>query len=181
MHLLKHLRQHGFTLLELMIVLAIAGILVAVAAPSFQATIANNRIASVRDNLATAIKMTRNEAVTSNTPASICPSNDQSSCGGGWNDGWIIFSDVNNNGALNASDGDRLVDVQSSMSNILIGAGSGITSLTFLSNGVITPITATLSIGICDATTGSSVKGRAISVSPIGSLSYEDDTVAGCP
>jgi type IV fimbrial biogenesis protein FimT len=53
----------GFTLLELMITIAIAGILVGVAIPSFTSIITSNRLTAYANELVTALNLARNEAV----------------------------------------------------------------------------------------------------------------------
>ena len=64
-------RQRGMTLLELMFVLTIAGVLMAVALPYLQNVVDNNRVVSYRDSLAGGIKMTRNEAVNTQSVPSV--------------------------------------------------------------------------------------------------------------
>lgn len=56
-------RPFGFTLIELMVVVAILAIVAAVAAPSFQATIANNRVASATEALREGVMLGRTEAI----------------------------------------------------------------------------------------------------------------------
>ena len=56
-------KSSGFTLVELMITLAIAGILVAVGIPSFNSTISSNRLTSYANELVTALNLARSEAV----------------------------------------------------------------------------------------------------------------------
>lgn len=56
-------RSKGFTLLELMIVLVIAGITLTAAFPSFQGMLARNRIATQTNDLLLAINLARSEAL----------------------------------------------------------------------------------------------------------------------
>lgn len=87
----------GFGLIELVIVIAIVAILAALALPSYQQTIKNNRSATEANDLLTALNTARTEAVTRSRFVSVCPSNqDASACSDdptNWTTGWIVFSD----------------------------------------------------------------------------------------
>lgn len=88
--------MHGFTIIELMIVLVIAAIALGLALPSFSNLIRNNELATARDSLLDAFQFARSEAVSRNTEVSICPSNNGATCtaGASWADGWIIYADT---------------------------------------------------------------------------------------
>lgn len=88
--------QRGFTLMELLITVAIAAILLAVAAPSFTSIIRNNQMAAARDDVFRAIQYARSHAVSTNQTVTICSAQDpiSSGCnatGGDFADGWIVF------------------------------------------------------------------------------------------
>ncbi|MFB1487585.1 MULTISPECIES: GspH/FimT family pseudopilin [unclassified Thiocapsa] len=85
----------GFTLLELMVTVAIAAILLTLGVPSFRDLVQNNRAATQVNALVTALSLARSEAVRRGQHVSICPSTDQETCTGGddWDDGWIVFVD----------------------------------------------------------------------------------------
>lgn len=78
-------RSSGFTLPELLAVLAITGILVAIALPGFASLIANQRARSISADLMTALARARSEAVKRNTDISLSPS------ANGWAGGWSIM------------------------------------------------------------------------------------------
>ena len=92
----------GFTLIELLITIVIATILVALTVPAFHTFVQNNRITAQVNELVTALTLTRSEAVKRKQTVSICSSSDVSTCTGNWNQGWIIFTDDNSNGAVDA-------------------------------------------------------------------------------
>jgi len=105
-------RQKGFTLIELMVTLALMALILGFAASPFREMVINNRIASEGDNLIATLNFVRSEAIKRNTPVWICKSPDGVSCSAddsdGWEDGWIIFVDTNNNGAYAAADDELL-------------------------------------------------------------------------
>jgi type IV fimbrial biogenesis protein FimT len=83
----------GFSMVELMTVLAIASILVALAAPSFSELIRNQRITTATNDFLAAINLTRSEAIKRSTRVDLVPS----SADGEWGKGWVVFVDGNLN------------------------------------------------------------------------------------
>ena len=94
----------GLTLIELMITLAIAGVLIATAAPSMREFIQNNRSATQINELQATLNLARSEAIKRNSNITICRSNDGTSCAGNWQDGWIVFIDDDFDGTVDESD-----------------------------------------------------------------------------
>lgn len=82
MHAKRHLR--GFTLIELMATIAVAGIMIAVAAPGLASLMRQNRIATASSDLVGSMTYTRGEAVRRAKAISLCPAAD------GLHKGWTI-------------------------------------------------------------------------------------------
>ncbi|EAZ99350.1 GspH/FimT family pseudopilin [Marinobacter sp. ELB17] len=89
----------GFTLIELLVTIALLGILVALASPSFISLLSSNRTTSYLQEATGAIRYARSEAIKRNRVVTICASANQASCGGNWQQGWIVFGDANADGA----------------------------------------------------------------------------------
>jgi type IV fimbrial biogenesis protein FimT len=85
--------NRGFTLIEMMVTLAVAAILSMIAVPSFRnASLSSQLRSSANDFLATA-NFARSEAIKRGTAVTMCVSTDGSSCAsGGWEQGWIVLS-----------------------------------------------------------------------------------------
>ncbi len=94
----------GFTLLELMVTVAIAAILLAVALPSFQGSLRSNRVATATNEALASLALARSEAVRNTRGAGVCASADGANCGADWNGGWLVWSDANGNGAVDAGE-----------------------------------------------------------------------------
>lgn len=98
----------GFTLLELMITIAIVGILVGVAIPSFTSIITSNRLTAYANELVTTLNLARNEAVKRGISVTVRKVDDNSftnkSAGANWEDGWDIFTDADSDGNFETGD-----------------------------------------------------------------------------
>lgn len=77
----------GFTLVELMVTIAVAAILVAVALPSFQRMTSNNNITNMYYDLMAALHNARSEAVTRGAPIRVKATSTN------WSDGWAVVTD----------------------------------------------------------------------------------------
>ena len=99
-------RQTGFTLIELMIALVIAGILLGVGIPSFSQAMMNSRMSANINMVAQALYIARSEAVKGSEQITVCPRAegeiDGCSTSGDWTKGLLVFVDNNptNNGGL---------------------------------------------------------------------------------
>lgn len=88
----------GFTLVELLTVLAIAAIFTAMALPSFQGIGERNRVAADVNKLVRALNLARSEAIKRRVRTILCKSSNPEAslptCSGSWTQGWILFADT---------------------------------------------------------------------------------------
>lgn len=127
--------QSGFTLVELMVVVALIAVLATLAVPSWRALQTRNAIRSLVNDYTLSLYFARSEAVRLNTPVTLCPSNDGATCtDSALENGWVVFV-----GLRDAAAPDLLQDT---LSRTLVrtrftAALNAVTgrSITFLPNG----------------------------------------------
>jgi type IV fimbrial biogenesis protein FimT len=169
--------QPGFTLLELMVVLAIAGVLFAVGIPAMGNFLRNSRITGAANDVMAALHFTRSEAVKRRLPVTLCTSAslvtdaNPTCANSAFLTGWVAFVDTNQSGQRDAGE---LVLLQHEAMNTRITARSSATPfrVTYLLNGfALNPLAAQLVL--CDergneATGGELSSARGILVSVTG-------------
>lgn len=85
----------GFTLIELMITLAVLAVLVTVAVPAFQDYIHNTRMTTQANELISTFRVARTEATQRREQVAVCRfNNPQKRCDDNerWHEGWAVFT-----------------------------------------------------------------------------------------
>lgn len=94
----------GFTLIELMVTVAVVAILAAIAFPSFKSTLQSNQVSTATNDLIASFSLARSEAVRSNAGGGLCASSTGTGCGVDWNSGWMVWTDSNGDGLVSTSE-----------------------------------------------------------------------------
>lgn len=170
-------RATGFTLIEIMIVVVMVGILASVALPAFLDLVETNRKASQVNRLIGSFIYARSEAVRRKVTLGVCASSDEQNCNNvNWDNGWIVFIDVNNDGAPDAPTDTSVLKVYGAIDANTITSTLPGNAYAFASNGFGSSIG---TIKFCDDRGAD--KARAIVISAIGRVKASKLDEAGAP
>ncbi len=100
-------KEQGFTLIELMISIAMLAVLLGLAAPSYRTFVTSNRLTAQANELVADLSLARNEAASRSRNVQVCIAASSTSCAGSgsdWAAGWIVWVDNNNNSSLEAGE-----------------------------------------------------------------------------
>lgn len=117
----------GFTLVELLVTVAITGVLLAVGVPAMTSFLADQAAAANADEFVEALRFARAEAIKRGGAVSMCASTDLATCSDDWKAGWIVKSD----------DSGKVLRVQNplrTMGSLVADAET----ITFQSTGIVT-------------------------------------------
>ena len=172
--------QPGFSLLELMIALAVAAILVVVGVPSFRYVTNANRIAGEINGLLGDLQLTRSEAIEQGRPVTICRSVTGAACAAAntWQSGWIVFMDANGNQAVDA--GESLLRVQRPFAGTdTLVASNNVAAVTFNREGFAFGLPGTVTMTLHDQT-GNATWSRCLAISIVGQLQTQTVGTGAC-
>ncbi len=113
------MRNHGFTLIDLILTLSIVSILISISLPSFSAQIKQAQVKTATNSLLESINLTRTQAVMTNKRATIRRQNE-------WSEGWEIFIDTDNDGIRDTNE--KLIKMQEKLNGIKIITNRPITN-----------------------------------------------------
>jgi len=128
--------KNGFSLIELMVTLAVAAILLAVGIPGMQSLMEGSRVRNATNEILSDLLYARSQAVNLGIEITVCPLDSSKTCVSDWNLGMSIFIDENDNQKLDATEATiRVANPMSSIDKLIFNNGSW---LSFNPEGVTT-------------------------------------------
>jgi type IV fimbrial biogenesis protein FimT len=148
-------RQRGFTLTEMMVVIAIVAILMSIGVPSYKYISNSYRMAGEINGLLGDAQFARSEAIKEGQQIVLCTSTTNATCAGvtTWQVGWIVCVDVNNDGNCDA--GDPVLRSQAQFANtdtLVSDVASGTKTIVFDREGFAVGFPALAILTLHDAT-----------------------------
>lgn len=174
---------HGFTLIELMVTIAVMAILLGIAVPSFNDATLSSKLGSYGNNLVASATIARSEARLRNTVVKMCASTDGSSCAttGGWEQGWMVACQTTDNSTCDGSGPNWIVfhRQQAFPAGFKITETSGTTvrSMDFMSTGVANT---RATFRVCRATPTVGTQQREVIIFATGRASVAKVTSSTC-
>lgn len=138
-------RADGFTLIELMVTITIAGILLGIGVPSLRGFVAGQRVKTASYDISSVLTYARSEALKRNADVVITPNT------GGWQNGWSVVA------------GTSTLNQHEAFSGLTISGPTG--NATYASNGRLKAAVTGFNIS-ASGTTG--IPSRCVSVSLSG-------------
>ena len=163
-------RQNGFSMTELMVVVAIVAIVLGLGVPSFRYVTNANRLSAEVNGLLGDLMFARGEAIKQGLPVLVCTSADSATCAGTttWEAGWITCVDTNANNTCGS-----LLRVQksfvSSKDTLRPDATSNASRISFGREGFATGIAAGATFTLHDGTSNSTWT-RCLQITVVGMM-----------
>jgi type IV fimbrial biogenesis protein FimT len=202
LHFKMKAKQGGFTLLEMMIAIALLAALLSFGIPNFRDFIRNARMAAAANDVLADVNFARSESIKRRVPVTLCKSNaDHDACDDDDDNpfrNWIVFVDDADATVDVTEDGDGVVDTGELIlrtggiaAEINDAVATGLFS-TFISSGFVQPGADNLqNVVFCDVRGNAVVAGgnsaaRAVTISATGRAAVTRDpaviqTLGGCP
>jgi type IV fimbrial biogenesis protein FimT len=170
----------GFTMLELVVVIAIVGVLIALGVPSFKYVTTANRIAAEVNGLLGDMQFARAEAIKEGQTVVVCVSTNGTSCTNSpWNNGWMVCSDPGNDGTCDAGQPVYRVQPPFTSTDSFVASGNN-SALTFNRDGFATGLAGAVTITLHNAPVSVPAYTRCLQVSAVGTLTVQTITTPGC-
>ncbi len=129
------LKNNGFTIVELMISLAVLGIIIAIAMPSLTTFIVSMRVDNEISQLHRLVLTARNSAINMEQNVTLCPLNSSNICSTNWDKQLSIFIDLNNNNVYEPASNETLIKVKQAANSDDTLTYAGFSRITFTPTG----------------------------------------------
>lgn len=175
----KALGRHskGFTLVELLVTIAIGTLLLVVAVPSYVAFQKNAQLSEAASNFMAAINVARANAMKQGVDTYLVPAS-----GTDWKTGWSVFADTNWNQSYDSGTDPVILSFEALASSVSIGTTTGSFSSGYVRfNGSGYPRLKNNGFGGGTLVMSNGTRSSSIIIDPAGRVrSCKTDPTAGC-
>ena len=162
----------GFTLIEMMVTVAVLAIIMMVAAPNLAGFVRSSKVRSAQSELVASLMLARSEAAKRGVTVGVAASAPTSA--NEFGKGWTVWVDTNEDGVVDS--GEVVIRTYPSLNDaVVLGTTGGISAVAFNSSGFLTPSTA-VNFKACGAS--DTTKGFAIRLDPVGLADIQE---VACP
>ena len=177
--------QRGFSLVELLAVLAVAAVLLGVGLPPLRSLAGSLGTSAASNDLLADLLLARSEALKRRERVTLCKSADGATCtpDGRWDQGWIVFVDTNGNGTR--AGGELLLQRQKPLGWDLHASGNGSLAryVAYAADGSTRQVGGGFQAGtltVCRKS-GEAVTARLVVINAHGRPRVQKSVLDGCP
>lgn len=163
------MKQRGFTIFELIITLAIAGILVAFGLPAIGNYLSGAKARAAANEFASAVALAKSSAIKSNRSAYVTPLVSPQPSNNEWGGGWVVWVDYNKDGVRASANVEDVLVQQSTGALIALKSGNG-GQIRFNSMGLAVNFSG-MELEVAGSAQASDTTRRLITVSALGATS----------
>lgn len=164
------MKNRGFSLIELLVALAVVVIVTTLAVPSFSRLVDSNRVETAAAGLSAAAMLARSEAIKRGTIVALCAGSGVA-CGTDWGAGWTVFLDADRDCAIGSpadvlrTDGGGTL---SALTAVRAGSGTAVRCVQFSGPGYIFGLDGGVADGVLFRVCGREHIGRRFELGMVG-------------
>lgn len=176
--------NYGFTLIELIVTLAVVSIVLVTGIPALNSMSTNNRLSAQNNSILGSLALARSEAIKRGRVTTICASTNSEACNTtDWHEGWIVFLDANRNAILDSASNDIMLRIEPKLAGgvtLLLTESDNAGVYQYKPDGSSRDQDADGveqgTFTLCDGDTDANKRARAVNVNTLGRAGRAEDT-----
>lgn len=172
----------GLTLIEILVVLALIGVMITIAVPAYTNFVTDNRMAAEMAGFTETLMLARSEAIKRGETVTVCTSGGStSSCSdtANWNEGWIVFVDPDDSQSIGPTTTIIRTEPSWTSSDVLSGSAGVAHAISFSPLGILVGTTTGGGVVTLNDAQGNTSFRRCVTIGVAGTLTQAEG--AQCP